>query len=120
MPWLTDVSVASQVRMGHIPSLLAQVTDLGIARDTEGHVQGCLERAISSGVDILITSGEGGRRRGPSVRVWTSSSHQVKGGEEEEVAIKSGCGRRGNVHSPMVAACHPVSTKSVGEAVWKG
>lgn len=37
----------------------SQVTDLGIARDTEGHLEGCLERAISLGVDVLITSGVG-------------------------------------------------------------
>ncbi|GAX85701.1 hypothetical protein CEUSTIGMA_g13115.t1 [Chlamydomonas eustigma] len=35
----------------------AKVTDLGIARDTEGHIQGCFDRAVSAGVDVLITSG---------------------------------------------------------------
>ena len=34
------------------------MTDLGIARDTEGHLQGCFERAITLGIDVLITSGE--------------------------------------------------------------
>ena len=55
---VTDLGIAHQVRAS-LPPSHAQVTDLGIARDTEGHVQGCLERAISVGVDILITSGEG-------------------------------------------------------------
>jgi len=35
----------------------AKVTDLGIARDTEGHLEGALERAIREGVDVLVTSG---------------------------------------------------------------
>ncbi len=34
------------------------MTDLGIARDTEGHVVGCFEKALAMGVDMLITSGE--------------------------------------------------------------
>jgi len=34
-----------------------QVTDLGVARDTEGHLAGCLQAAIDKGVDVLITSG---------------------------------------------------------------
>ena len=36
----------------------ARVIDLGIARDTEGHVQACLEKAISQQVDVLISTGE--------------------------------------------------------------
>lgn len=36
----------------------AQVVDLGIARDTEGHVQACLEKAIKQQVDVLVTTGE--------------------------------------------------------------
>ena len=36
----------------------AQVVDLGIARDTEGHVQACLEKAINQQVDVLVTTGE--------------------------------------------------------------
>ena len=35
----------------------AQVVDLGIARDTEGHVEACLEKAISAQVDVLLTTG---------------------------------------------------------------
>eukprot|EP00798_Chlamydomonas_sp_ICE-L_P023126 gene23126-30327_t len=35
----------------------AKVTDLGIARDTEGHLEGCFKKAIDAGVDVLITSG---------------------------------------------------------------
>ena len=35
----------------------AQVVDLGIARDTEGHVQACLEKAINQQVDVLVTTG---------------------------------------------------------------
>ncbi|KAG2490454.1 hypothetical protein HYH03_011090 [Edaphochlamys debaryana] len=31
--------------------------DLGVARDTEGHLEGCLQAAIAQGVDVLITSG---------------------------------------------------------------
>ena len=36
----------------------AEVVDLGIARDTEGHVEACLERAIKQQVDVLITTGD--------------------------------------------------------------
>ncbi|KAK9807616.1 hypothetical protein WJX72_004182 [[Myrmecia] bisecta] len=35
----------------------AQVTDLGIARDTVGQLEACLERAIQAKVDVLITTG---------------------------------------------------------------
>ena len=35
----------------------AQVVDLGIARDTEGHVDACLEKAISQQADVLVTTG---------------------------------------------------------------
>ncbi|DBA77249.1 hypothetical protein WJX79_006001 [Trebouxia sp. C0005] len=35
----------------------AQVVDLGIARDTEGHVEACLEKAINQQVDVLVTTG---------------------------------------------------------------
>lgn len=35
----------------------ARAVDLGIARDVEGHLEGCLDRAIESGVDVLVTSG---------------------------------------------------------------
>ncbi len=34
-----------------------KVVDLGIARDTEGHVEACLERAISQHIDILVSTG---------------------------------------------------------------
>ena len=37
--------------------LTLQVTDFGIAKDTEGHLNGCLEKAIALGIDVLITSG---------------------------------------------------------------
>ena len=36
----------------------AEVVDLGIARDTEGHVEACLEKAIKQQVDVLITTGD--------------------------------------------------------------
>ena len=36
----------------------AQVLDLGIARDTQGHVEACLQKAITAQVDVLITTGE--------------------------------------------------------------
>lgn len=36
----------------------AQVMDLGIARDTEGHVEACLQKAIAARVDVLVTTGE--------------------------------------------------------------
>lgn len=39
----------------------AQVMDLGIARDTEGHVEACLQKAITAQVDVLVTTGEQGR-----------------------------------------------------------
>ena len=42
----------------HCVTLSLQVTDLGIAKDTDGHLQGCLEKAIAMGIDVLITSGE--------------------------------------------------------------
>ncbi|MEW5308598.1 MAG: hypothetical protein WDW38_000543 [Sanguina aurantia] len=35
----------------------AVVTDLGVARDQMGQLEGCLDRAIAQGMDILITSG---------------------------------------------------------------
>uniref|UniRef100_A0A061S380 Molybdopterin biosynthesis protein CNX1 n=1 Tax=Tetraselmis sp. GSL018 TaxID=582737 RepID=A0A061S380_9CHLO len=35
----------------------ARVSDLGIARDAVGHLEGLLDRAIAEGTDILITSG---------------------------------------------------------------
>jgi len=35
----------------------SQVTDLGIAKDTQGDVAGCLDAAIARGVDVLITTG---------------------------------------------------------------
>ena len=35
----------------------ATVVDLGIARDTEGHVQACLQNAIAAQVDVLRTTG---------------------------------------------------------------
>ena len=31
---------------------------MGVARDTEGHLEGCLAAAIEQRVDVLITSGE--------------------------------------------------------------
>ena len=36
----------------------AEVLDLGIARDTEGHVEACLDKAVSQQVDVLITTGQ--------------------------------------------------------------
>lgn len=36
----------------------AEAIDLGIAKDVEGHLEGCLDRAIAAGVDVLVTSGE--------------------------------------------------------------
>lgn len=36
----------------------AQVMDLGIARDTEGQVQACLQKALTAQVDVLVTTGE--------------------------------------------------------------
>ncbi|PNG99499.1 Molybdopterin biosynthesis protein CNX1, partial [Tetrabaena socialis] len=35
----------------------AATVDLGVARDTAGHLEGCLAAAIEQGVDVLITSG---------------------------------------------------------------
>mmetsp|Transcript_30274 Transcript_30274/g.77729 ORF Transcript_30274/g.77729 Transcript_30274/m.77729 type:complete len:457 (+) Transcript_30274:179-1549(+) len=35
----------------------ARVTDLGIARDAEGQLEGLLDKAIQEGVNILVTSG---------------------------------------------------------------
>ncbi len=35
----------------------AEVLDLGVARDTEGHLEGCLAAAIEQRVDVLVTSG---------------------------------------------------------------
>ncbi|KAG2449667.1 hypothetical protein HYH02_005196 [Chlamydomonas schloesseri] len=35
----------------------AEVVDMGVARDTAGHLEGCLAAAIDKGVDVLITSG---------------------------------------------------------------
>jgi hypothetical protein len=37
----------------------ALVTDLGIARDTAANVEAALDRAISEGADVLITTGGG-------------------------------------------------------------
>ncbi|KAJ9531517.1 hypothetical protein QJQ45_015012 [Haematococcus lacustris] len=34
-----------------------KVTDLGVARDVEGHLEGCVQAAVQQQVDILITSG---------------------------------------------------------------
>lgn len=36
----------------------ARVLDLGIARDTEGQVQACLQKAMTAQVDVLVTTGE--------------------------------------------------------------
>lgn len=36
----------------------AEVLDLGIARDTEGHVEACLDKALSQQLDVLITTGQ--------------------------------------------------------------
>ena len=35
----------------------AEVHDLGIARDTLGETEGCFDKAIQQGVDVLITTG---------------------------------------------------------------
>lgn len=35
----------------------AEAVDLGIARDVEGHLEGCVDRALQAGVDVLVTSG---------------------------------------------------------------
>ncbi|KXZ48662.1 hypothetical protein GPECTOR_26g565 [Gonium pectorale] len=35
----------------------AEAVDLGVARDTAGHLEGCLAAAIAQRVDVLITSG---------------------------------------------------------------
>eukprot|EP00877_Chromochloris_zofingiensis_P014371 jgi/Chrzof1/9188/Cz03g39060.t1 len=35
----------------------ADAVDLGVARDTEGQVEGCVDQAIAAGVDVLVTSG---------------------------------------------------------------
>ena len=35
----------------------AEVTDLGIARDVEGHLEGAVDKAIAAGADVLVTSG---------------------------------------------------------------
>jgi hypothetical protein len=37
----------------------ARATDLGIARDTAANVEAALDRAISEGADVLITTGRG-------------------------------------------------------------
>jgi hypothetical protein len=37
----------------------AEAVDLGIARDVEGHLEGCLDRALQASVDVLVTSGNG-------------------------------------------------------------
>ncbi|KAF5838303.1 MoaB/Mog domain-containing protein [Dunaliella salina] len=52
-----------------------QVTDLGIARDTQGDVAGCLDSAIAKGVDVLITTG--GVSMGD--RDWVKPLLQAKG-----------------------------------------
>lgn len=36
----------------------ADVLDLGIARDVHGHLEGCVDKAVAEGVDVLVTSGE--------------------------------------------------------------
>lgn len=36
----------------------ADTVDLGIARDVEGHLEGCVDKAIAVGADVLVTSGE--------------------------------------------------------------
>lgn len=36
----------------------ADVLDLGIARDVEGHLEGCVDKALAEGVDVLVTSGQ--------------------------------------------------------------
>jgi hypothetical protein len=48
----------------------AQAVDLGVARDTEGHLEGCLAAAIEQRVDVLITSGADGSDSRP---VWIVS-----------------------------------------------
>lgn len=59
-----DASYLSQIRDSNRAMLLAatskqecQVLDLGIVRDSEQDIEKVLEDAVSSGVDILITSG---------------------------------------------------------------
>lgn len=56
---------AGQIRDANRAMLLAacklaaaEVVDLGIARDREGHVEACLDRAIQQQVDVLITTGD--------------------------------------------------------------
>lgn len=57
----------------------ARVMDLGIARDTEGQVQACLQKALTAQVDVLVTTGEqaknmvcivGGSLAGVTVRLF--------------------------------------------------
>lgn len=36
----------------------ADVVDLGIARDVEGHLEGAVDKAIAVGADLLVTSGQ--------------------------------------------------------------
>lgn len=36
----------------------ADTVDLGIARDVEGHLEGCVDKAIAVGADVLVTSGK--------------------------------------------------------------
>eukprot|EP00879_Flechtneria_rotunda_P011488 GHRR01012001.1.p1 GENE.GHRR01012001.1~~GHRR01012001.1.p1 ORF type:complete len:319 (+),score=94.00 GHRR01012001.1:795-1751(+) len=38
-------------------SIGAEVLDLGIARDVKGHLEGCVDKALEAGVDVLVTSG---------------------------------------------------------------
>ena len=35
-----------------------EVVDLGIARDVEGHLEGCVDKALAVGADVRVTSGE--------------------------------------------------------------
>lgn len=44
----------------------AKVVDLGIARDTEGHVKACLQKAINAQVDVLLTTGVCGNSMWPA------------------------------------------------------
>ncbi len=42
----------------------AEPLDLGVARDAEGHLEGCLAAAVRQGVDVLVTSGGCGKGQG--------------------------------------------------------
>lgn len=57
----------------------AQVTDLGVARDTPGHLEGCLQAAIDKGVDVLVTSGGCSRMAGlVGTDAWTRPPRLTK------------------------------------------